>query len=522
MIEKLTATASETWAELKSASVDALMNIGGRATEAIQTARVWVASEDTNEAAAPALWMQSDTFQVWLGAMIVSVLLLAAYLVVKRLTTVSYPTTQDLKRLTHGPKLLGIAAILGLVSFVGGWSALAPLASATMAPGVVSPEGSRKTVEHLEGGIVRSIHVREGDSVDAGAPLVTLEDVQARAHLAQLRKRYTHLVAIEARLIAEQTGMDTVLFPEELLSADDVETDLAMTSQLDLFLSKRAAHAGRTRVLDKRIEQLNVQNQGLADVLSAQDRQIDLIEQEVSSVQELLDNGLERLPRLLALKRAQADLEARQATNRARIAENEERIGETELHLLSLTEQIVENASDELAETQRILGEIRSQLPSREDILLRTVVRAPLSGTVMNIQPTTETGVIRPGAPILEIVPAETQLVVDAKVRPSDIDRVRSGMEARVVLTAYRQRNLPLIHGTLRSISADRLVEDRTGEAYYLAKIDVDKGDLARMESVRLVPGMPAEVMLLDKEQTFFEYLISPLTQSFDRSFREQ
>lgn len=153
--------------------------------------------------------------------------------------------------------------------------------------------------------------------------------------------------------------------------------------------------------------------------------------------------------------------------------------------------------------------------------MYRKVVRAPLSGIVMNVRPTTECGVIRPGEPILEIVPQETKLVVDAKVRPNDIDRVHEGMEARVLLTAYRQRNLPTIHGTLRSVSADRLIEDRTGEPYYLAKIDVNENDLAKLDALRMVPGMSAQVMLVDGQQTFFEYVVGPLVGSFNRSFLE-
>ncbi len=170
---------------------------------------------------------------------------------------------------------------------------------------------------------------------------------------------------------------------------------------------------------------------------------------------------------------------------------------------------------------QRQLSEIRSQMPSRVDILERTVIRAPIAGTVMNIQATTETGVVRPGEPILEIVPREAPLIIDAQVRPSDIDRIRPGMEARVLLTAYKQRSLPLIHGILRSISADRLVEDRTGEAYFLAKVEVKPEDLANLDEVRLVPGMPADVMILDDEQTLIDYLLSPILRSMDRSFRE-
>ncbi len=434
----------------------------------------------------------------------------------------SRATGSALTEVTRRPRRFGYAAALVLIAFFGGWSVLAPLASAALASGVVSPEGSRKTVEHLEGGIVRSIHVREGDEVSAGAPLITLEDIQARARYEELRERYLHLLAMEARLIAQRSGLEEIPFAEELVQATDARAQRAIAAQRELLASQRATQTGRERILRQRIRQLDEQNGGLDEVIAAQNRQIALIEEEIAGVQQLYDKGLAQYPRLLALKRAQAELEAERASNRARIAENGQRIGEAEIQLLTLREQVIEEANDQLTEVQRRLAEIRSQMPSRQDVLERTVVRAPIAGTVMNIQTTTESGVVRPGEPILEIVPGEAPLIIDAQVRPNDIDRIRPGMEARVLLTAYKQRSLPLIHGTLRSISADRLVEDRTGEPYFLAKVEVKPEDLARVEEINLVPGMPADVMILDDEQTLIDYLLSPIFRSMDRSFREK
>jgi HlyD family secretion protein/epimerase transport system membrane fusion protein len=327
---------------------------------------------------------------------------------------------------------------------------------------------------------------------------------------------------MEARLIAERAGSEEISFAQDLLDATDAGALRAIAAQRELLESQRATQRGREKILDQRVRQLDEQNRGLKEVIAAQDRQIALIEEERIGVQELYEKGYERYPRLLALKRAEAALEGERAGNRARIAENAQRIGETEIQLLTLREQVVEKANSDLTEVQRQLAEIRSQMPSRRDILARTVVRAPIAGTVMNVQATTETGVVHPGAPILEIVPREARLIIDARVNPRDIDRVRLGMEARVLLTAYKQRSLPLIHGILRSVSADRLVEDRTGEPYFLAKVEVKPEDLAGLENVRLVPGMPAEVMILNDEQTLVDYLLSPILQSLNRGFRER
>jgi HlyD family type I secretion membrane fusion protein len=381
-----------------------------------------------------------------------------------------------------------------LVLFFGGWSILAPLASAALAPGIVSPDGSRKTIGHLEGGIIRFIHVCEGDIVRAGASLVTLDNTQALARYNEIRERYLHLLAIEARLLAEQRA---------------------------LLRSRRATQTGREKILRQRVLQLDEQNAGLREVIAAQDRQIALIAQEIGGTQKLYERGLERLPRLLALQRAQADLDAEKATNRARIAENGQRSGETEIQILTSREQVMERTNDELAEVQQTLAELWSQMPSRQDILQRTVIRAPISGTVMSLRATTETGVVRPGEPVLELVPEDAMLIIDAHVKPTDIDRVRPGMEARVLLTAYKQRNLPRINGVLRSISADRMVDDRTGDAYFLAKVVVDTEDLALLDEVHLAPGMPADVMILNDEQTLIDYMLGPILQSMRRSFHE-
>jgi HlyD family type I secretion membrane fusion protein len=427
----------------------------------------------------------------------------------------------SLARLTRRPRALGYAALVVLCGGFGTWAWIAPLASAAIAPGVVSPDGSRKTVQHFEGGIIRGIHVREGDPVVAGQPLVTLEDTQARALYEELRERYVHLLAAESRLVAEQTGAGEVQLPANLTTLGSREARRAIEGQADLLRSRRATLLGREQILGQRVKQLDEENVGLAEMIAAQDLQLALIEQEIGGVQELYDKGLERLPRLLELQRAQAAIRAEQAGNRAQIARNGQEIGETEMQLLTMRQEDKERVNEELTTVRTALAELRTQLPSREDVLSRTLILAPLSGIAMNLQITTESGVLTPGQPILDIVPAEAKLIIDARVKPIDIDTVEQGMQARIMLPAYRQRNLPQIHGTVRSISADRLIEDRSGEAYFLAKVEVDAAELARLDDVRLSPGMPAEVMVLTGEYTLLDYLLRPLLDSVTKSFRE-
>jgi HlyD family type I secretion membrane fusion protein len=426
-----------------------------------------------------------------------------------------------LRDMTRYPRRLGVVAAALFVSVLGGWSVFAPLSSAALAPGVIGPDGYRKTIQHLEGGIIRAIHVREGDAVKAGAPLITLDDTRAKASDKELRERLLHLLAAEARLEAERTDAAEISFPELLVQWRSKELEQVMEGQRQLLLSRRAAYQGQTQILEARIRQLEEQTVGLREMIAAENEQIALIDEEIVAAQSLLDKGLERKPRILALRRGRADIAATKAENRAKIAENAQAIGETRLQLLTIGEERQEKIGAELADIRRIVAEIKGELPSREDSLDRTVIRAPIDGTVMNLQVNTENGVVKPGQPLLDIVPDGGQLVIDARVRPTDIERITLGMSARVVLTAYRQRTLPLIHGRLRSISADAMTDERTGLSYFLAKVEVLPEDLARLDDVKLVPGMPAEVMLMDGERSAFAYLLSPILDSARRSLRE-
>jgi HlyD family type I secretion membrane fusion protein len=427
----------------------------------------------------------------------------------------------SLAELTRWPRRLGYTSLFLLLVGFGGWSSTAPLASAALAPAVVSPDGSRKTVQHLEGGIIRTIHVREGDIVIAGQPLVTLEETQARGNFDELRERYMHLLAMEARLVAEQVGAERIEVPEEFEALGVKEGQEAVSGQDDLLRSRRATQEGRERILGQRIRQLEEENSGLEQVIAAEATQLALIDKEIEGTEALYKKGLERLPRLLALQREQANIGAQQAANRARIARGKQEIGETEIQLLTMKQEYKERANEELTKVRAGLAELRSQFPARADILTRTVIAAPIAGTVMKMRVTTETGVVGPGEPILDIVPTEAKLIVDARVNPIDIDTIEPGMKARVLLTVYRQRNLPQIHGIVRSISADRLIDDRSGEAYFLAKVEVDPEELSHLPDVRLSPGMPAEVMILTGEQTLLGYLLRPLLDSVEKGFRE-
>lgn len=434
----------------------------------------------------------------------------------------------NLRAATRGPRRLGLAVVLLFFGVGSAWSTLASLTSATLAFGVVIPEGSRQTVQHLEGGIIREIHVRDGSAVQEGDPLVTLEDTMARAEHESLMSGYLALLATEARLVAERLTRDTIGFPQELLtrSGNYPEALRSMHSQEELFVSRREARRGRKRVLAQRIVQLKLENRISEEVTAAHNERLRLLEAEIADVEKLLERGFTPKPRLIALQRERAEVMAERAENLTRIASNERVARETELEIASRRLEDNEAINVELSEVRTQLARVRSELPSARDTLARTVVRAPTAGTVVAARFTTLGGVIQPGEPLLDIVPSEERLLIDARVQPHDIESVAVGLEARVVLSAYGQRNLPQIHGVVRSVSADRLVDERTGAPYFLVRVEVPPDELKRITDltsvdVALVAGMPAEMMIVTGKRTVVDYLLKPFTDSLRRSFKE-
>jgi HlyD family secretion protein/epimerase transport system membrane fusion protein len=419
------------------------------------------------------------------------------------------------------------AGVLLVGLFFGGlgwWAATAPLAGAAIASGVVSPDGSRRTVQHFEGGIIREILVRDGTSVRAGAPLILLEDVQARAGFDVLQTRFYALAATQARLLAEQSAAAGVRFPDWLIEATTAHPTAleAMVAQRAMFDARAEALAERKGILRQRIEQLREEIAGLDAQIHADSRQIVLIEEEIEGVEQLYRKGLERKARLLALQRTRAEIEGNRAERRARIARAQQAIGEAELQIIAQDTARLEAINEEASRVQSELAEIEQRLAASRDVLERTVIAAPVDGTVVALRFRTPGGVIRPGEPVLEIVPDDEELLIDARLSPMDIDVVRAGLPARVVLPALQQRNLPRIEGRVRQVGADAIDDPLTGKRFFAVRIEIDPGQLAALEPpLELTPGMPAEVYITTGERTALDYLLSPFYDSVRRAFRE-
>ena len=423
----------------------------------------------------------------------------------------------------RGPLLAGIGAVAFFFVGLGTWSVLTPLAGAAIAPGVVSPEGSRRTIQHLEGGIISDILVSDGTIVQAGDPLVVLEEVQARAEFEMMQDRHRALMARQSRLQAERDGDDAVTFPEVLRDAMDDPIVAEITrAEVDLFESRRAELTNRRSIIGQRIAQLNEEVIGLEAQIESLIIQAGLIGEEISGVQRLYDQGLERRARLLALQRTQAEIEGRRAELLASIARSGQAIGEADLQILNMDAARRDEVVSELNEIRTELAAVEDRRRASEDVLTRTIAVSPINGTVVQLRFRTVGGVIGPGEPILDVVPLEEDMIIDARLSPQDIDTVTVGQTAQVIFPAYRQRNLPRIEGSVNYLSPDSIVDQQTGQSYFAAKIEVDRDELEDVApNISLTPGMVAEVMVMTEERTVFDYLIGPFLDSLRRTFRD-
>lgn len=442
---------------------------------------------------------------------------------VKRAARPDQPQPLDLRSIIVKEERRGIVALVAFLAFLLIWSALAPLSSAAIAPGVISPMGSRKTIQHLEGGIIDRILVEEGAQVKAGDPLILLEDTMARASYELIATQYYTRAAQQARLLALQAEAGHIIFPPWLLEqARDPKVYKILDTQRQLLATQRRAQEDSKRVLASKIDQLREEVKGLEAQIQGQIRQLELINKEIKGVQTLVDKGLERTPRLLALQRSEAEINAMLGANRAAVSRTLQAIGETELQLIAADTSLQNKVAEELSLVQSDLVQAGERMAASEDILNRIQITSPVAGHVVGLQVHTTGGIIGPGQPLMDIVPENEDLVIEARVSPLDIDVVHQGLEAQVLLSAFAQRNMPRIKGTVTNVSADRLVDPATGQPYFRATIAIDRTTLEELgEEITLSPGMPADVMIVTSEQTLFEYLFGPVKKTLLYAFRE-
>lgn len=440
---------------------------------------------------------------------------------IEQLPAPDHVQSRNLMHSLRGSIVTGSIVIVIFFFGLGGWASMAPLASAVIASGLVAPDRSRQTVQHLEGGIIRELMVRDGDKVEVGDVLVVLENIKAAGDRDILLSRIRTMLAKQARLHAERANADTIDFSHALLAdMDDPEIKTIIEAQEQQFRSRMENHRSGLAILAQRIEQHRKQITGFERQLVSIKEQRRLIELELADVRVLVKKQLAVRPRMLALQRNQADLLGDQGDLEARIAQTQEAISETKLRMTTMEVDRLERIDTELSETGTEISEIEELLAQSEDVLTRTEIRAPVAGTIIALRYKTPGGVIQPGAPILEIVPRDDALIIDAQISLTDVDDVHAGLPARVMFPSYSRRNAMQIDGKVISVSADVLQDKVSGKPFFESKIEVDRAHLARVApEVELQPGLPAQVFITTGERTVLNFFLDPFLLSVRRAF---
>jgi len=411
--------------------------------------------------------------------------------------------------------------VLGLL-LIGVWMVLAPLSGAVIAPGFVKLDMNRKVVQHQEGGIVKSILVRDGESVRQGQVLVVIDDVRLDATLDLLRTQHDGERAKAARLEAERAFLPGVAFPAEL-AARGTEPKVAelISRETALFRARREALDSQVAVLRKQIRQTEDEARALDKQIAAEERALQSQKDELALNQQLAKQGFVQKTRLMGLERAVAEYEARLEEHRAELAKTRQRASELELRVLAQRNGYVQAATDELKEASTRLFDLEERLRPSKDASDRQRITSPIAGVVVGQRVFTPGAVVGPREVLMEIVPEDQNLIVEARIRPEDINHVRPGSAAEVRLTAYQQRTTPLVAGSVNYVSADRMTDTQTGAPYYVVQIDVPPDALEVAGNLRMQAGMPAEVYIRTDSRTAFDYLVAPVTAYLRRGMRE-
>jgi HlyD family type I secretion membrane fusion protein len=411
-----------------------------------------------------------------------------------------------------------VVGVLGL----GAWLVLAPLSGAVIAPGFVKVDMNRKLVQHQEGGIVKQVLVRDGEQVRQGQILVVIDDVRLDATLDLLRTQHDGERAKAARLEAERAFLPQVAFPQEL-AARRSEPKVAELLQREaaLFRARREALDSQVAVLRKQILHTVDEAQALAGQIAAEDRALKSQKEELAVNQALLKQGFVQKTRLMSLERAVADYEARWEEHRAELAKTRQRASELELRVLAQRNSYVQSAADELKEASTRLFDLEERLRPSKDASDRQRIAAPIAGEVVGMRVFSPGSVVGPREVLMEIVPEDKTLVVEARIRPEDINHVRAGYPAEVRLTAYQTRTTPLVAGNVNYVSADRMVDPQSGAPYYVVNVDISAGALVDAGNLRMQAGMPAEVYIRTDSRTAFDYMLAPVTSYLRRGMRE-
>ena len=434
-------------------------------------------------------------------------------------------TMDGVKYTIRNLNLVGCTALaLGAGGFLA-WASTTDIAGAVIAPGSVVIESNVKKVQHLNGGIVGEILVREGSKVEADQMLLRLDDTLTRATLGVVHSQLDLHLAREARLLAERDGLPEIILRE---GSSRTTTETAMAGERKLFGSRREGLEGQRAQLRERIAQTSEEVRGLTAQQQSKESEIGYVGEELASVADLYGKNLVSLARLKQLQRDQARLQGERGQLIADIARSRAKIAETQLQGLQLDQDFRTDVLKELRETQAKIAELQERATAAADELKRTEIRAPQAGVVYQLQVHTIGGVINKGETIMQIAPRADPLIVEAKVTPQDIDQVEIGAPVRMRLGAGNRRTTPDLEGKVTVLSPDLTHEQSTAptsiqtQQYYLARISVSEAGVKALGDLQLVPGMPVEVYIRTQDRTPLDYLLKPLHEQLARTFRER
>jgi HlyD family secretion protein len=438
------------------------------------------------------------------------------------------PWHADLPRSTRGATLAGIAIIATVVMGFGVWGNTAPIAGAVVASGVFVATGQNKIIQHLEGGVIRDIMVHEGDTVEPGQVLVELDQTTAKAEMQRLFLRNARLTAVDSRLQAQVREEPEIHFPPELMSeARDPEIRNIINAQILAFTAQRNNLNSDIAGIEDSIKALNERVAGSKVQLASVQRQIKLIDEDIKTKEHLLAAGLVRKPDVLLLQRTQANLQGEVGRIMGDIGDTKERIARAVEQINGVRKTAIKTAVEQMHQERGELVDVRERMLSAKGVLDRTTIRAPVKGIVVKLRFHTRGGVVEPGKPIMELLPLDEPLVIEARVRPQDIDSVKHGQEAMVRLTALSRRVTPMVSGDVIYLSADTVADEKKSQQIgpsdiYVVRVRLHNAEVARIPGFNPTPGMPAEVFIKTSERTFFQYIMKPIEDSMSRAFRER
>ena len=425
----------------------------------------------------------------------------------------------------HAGRLVrvGLFIVLGAVVPLAAWMCLAPLSMAVVAPALVKVDLNRRPVQHLEGGIVRAVLVRDGQRVNAGDPVLMLGDVSVDADRNRLDYRVNTERAALARLEAEQAMARTLAFPADLQAAaqQDERVRLAMAKETGLFEARRHSLSSEVALMQTQRQRVEQEMAALRAQISQAESSLALQRKDFEANRGLLKDGFISPARLAQIEAVVLDYASKLEERRSELARAEQRLVDADLKIKSAQNQYVQAASDQLKITAARLTEIEQEQRKSDDAASRQVVVAPASGEVIDLKFTSPGAVVRPGEPIAEIVPDDARLMVEAHIRPEDVNHVHLGQRARVKFTAFKYRSTSLVTGEVTYVSGDRLIDKASNLPYYSVLIAADAASLREAGDLRLQAGMPAEVYIEGSKQTPLQYLAEPITSTVRKAGRQ-